>query len=90
MVLTLATTILRRHDATPALRRLAVFAVALLVAQIALGASIIWTHRSVVPTTTHLVIGAALLATCWATTLRAGRSAVVAHVTRDLPHGVPA
>jgi heme A synthase len=44
--------------------------------QIALGASIIWTHRSVVPTTTHLVIGAALLATCWATTLRAGRSAV--------------
>ena len=90
MVLTLATTVLRHHDATASVRRLARLAVALLVAQIALGASIIWTHRSVVPTTTHLVIGAALLATCWATTLRAGRSAVVAHVTHDLPHGVPA
>lgn len=90
MVLTLATTVLRHHDATASVRRLARLAVALLVAQIALGASIIWTHRSVVPTTTHLVIGAALLATCWATTLRAGRSAVVAHVTHGLPHGVPA
>ena len=90
MVLTLATTVLRHDDATAATRRLAFLAVALLVAQISLGASIIWTHRSVVPTTTHLVIGAALLATCWATTLRAGRSAVVAHVSHELPHGVPA
>ena len=90
MVLTLATTALRHPEAPASVRRLAALAVVLLVLQISLGASIIWTHRSVVPTTTHLVIGAALLATCWATTLRAGRSALVAHVSHDLPHGVPA
>jgi cytochrome c oxidase assembly protein subunit 15 len=94
MVLTLATTALRHPEAPASVRRLAALAVALLVLQISLGASIIWTHRSVVPTTTHLVVGAALLATCWATTLRAGRAAVVAHVSqgmpKDLPHGVPA
>jgi cytochrome c oxidase assembly protein subunit 15 len=84
MVLTLATGLVRGAETNAHLRRLAVLAVALLVAQIALGASIIWTRRAVVPTTTHLVVGAALLATCVVATLRVGRAAVAAPVARAL------
>ena len=88
LVLTLATTVLRTGDVDLRLRRTALLAVALLVIQIALGASIIWTHRSVVPTTTHLVVGAALLATCLVATLRAGRAAVARPVAPALRHAV--
>lgn len=38
---------------------------ALLIVQIALGASIIWTGRAVAPTTVHVVIGAFLLCSCF-------------------------
>jgi cytochrome c oxidase assembly protein subunit 15 len=62
----------RRDDAR--LLRPALLAAALLVAQIALGALIVWTHRAVLPTTTHLVVGAGLLGTCLVLTLRAGRT----------------
>jgi heme A synthase len=62
----------------------------LLVVQISLGAAIVWMHRAVVPTTTHLVVGAALLATCLVLTLRAGRSATVAVATPALDQAVPA
>src|SRR5438552_357528 len=51
-------------------------ALALVVVQVALGASIIWTRRAVVPTTSHVALGAALLATCFALTLRAVRLGV--------------
>src|SRR5438132_742659 len=51
-------------------------AAALVVVQVALGASIIWTRRAVVPTTSHVALGAALLATCFALTLRAARLGV--------------
>jgi len=57
----------------PELRRLALLAAALVVVQITLGASVIWTRRAVVPTTSHLAVGAALLATCVALTLHATR-----------------
>jgi cytochrome c oxidase assembly protein subunit 15 len=87
-ILTLATTVLRTVDVDPRLRRAALLAVGLLVVQIALGASIIWTKRSVVPTTTHLVVGAALLATCVVATLRAGRAAVARPVAPALRHAV--
>ena len=88
--LTLAS-IIFRHDPTGGrLRRLAGFELGLLTAQVALGASIIWTHRAVVPATTHLVVGAALLATCLVITLRAARAAVPRDVAHDFRHAVPA
>lgn len=89
LVLTLASALLRRHRDDGRLVRLAALAVTLLVAQIALGASIVWTHRAVVPTTTHLVVGAGLLATCLVATLRAGRTAP-SRVAPALRHAVPA
>jgi len=70
--------------------RLATLAASLVVLQIALGATILWTHRAVFPTTLHLVIGAGVLATCLALTLHAGRVAVPAAATPDLRHAVPA
>jgi cytochrome c oxidase assembly protein subunit 15 len=87
---TLVTAIFRSDAADRRARRPAVLVLALLVTQIALGASIIWSHRAVLPTTTHLVVGAALLATCLVVTLRTGRAAVARAVTHDLRHAVPA
>jgi cytochrome c oxidase assembly protein subunit 15 len=55
------------------LRRPALLAVVLLVSQVTLGALTIWSRRGVIPTTTHLVVGAALLATCLTLALRATR-----------------
>jgi cytochrome c oxidase assembly protein subunit 15 len=66
-----AATALRAHRGQPALARPALLALVLVALQIALGASIIWTGRAVVPTTTHLVVGAGLLATSLVLTLRA-------------------
>jgi heme a synthase len=90
MVVTVASAVFRRHRGERGLVRLAGLALALLVAQVALGASIIWTHRAVVPTTTHLVVGAALLATCLVMTLQSGRSAVPRAGAPDLRHAVAA
>ena len=90
MVLTLAGAVWRSHRSESRVVRLTAFAVCLLVLQVALGASIIWTRRAVVPTTAHVVIGAALLATCVTVTLRTGRLAVVRAVALDIRHGVPA
>jgi cytochrome c oxidase assembly protein subunit 15 len=77
---------LRRHGDVPTVRRPAILAVCLLLLQLSLGAITIWSHRAVVPTTAHLAIGGALLATCLTLSLRAGR-AVTARVaeTRPLP-----
>jgi cytochrome c oxidase assembly protein subunit 15 len=55
------------------LGRPAAFAVLLVLVQIALGAAAVLTGRSVLPTTTHVAVGAAVLGTCWLTTLRAWR-----------------
>ena len=68
-----ASRVLRRHRDEPALLRPALLALGLLVLQITLGALTIWSRRAVIPTTTHLVIGAALLATSLVLTLRATR-----------------
>jgi cytochrome c oxidase assembly protein subunit 15 len=64
-----------RRPADAWLRRPALLAAGLLVLQLTLGALTIWSGRAVLPTTTHLVGGAALLATCLVLTLRAGRVA---------------
>jgi cytochrome c oxidase assembly protein subunit 15 len=72
-VLATAMTVLRHHRDDPALRRPAHLACALVVLQIALGAFTIWSRRAVLPTTMHLSVGAALLATCLVLALRTRR-----------------
>ena len=57
------------------LRRPAILAAVLVVLQIGLGAATIWSRRAILPTTTHLVVGAALLGTSFVLTLRAARLA---------------
>jgi len=54
-------------------RAAALLVLALLVLQITLGGVTIWSRRAVPATTSHLVVGAALLATSLALTLRASR-----------------
>src|SRR5581483_3997991 len=76
VVLAMAAVTLRRHGSDAWLRRPAVLAVGLLVAQIALGAVTIWSRRAIVPTTAHLVVGAGLLATCLVLALRTRRLAL--------------
>src|SRR5262249_58843209 len=66
-----------RHTDDPWVRRPALLAAGLVVLQLTLGALTIWSRRAVLPTTTHLVVGAALLATCLVLTLRAVRVTLV-------------
>jgi cytochrome c oxidase assembly protein subunit 15 len=72
-----ATTVagLLRSGRDPWLRRPALLAAGLVVLQVTLGALTIWSRRAVLPTTLHLTVGAALLATCLVLTLRASRVA---------------
>jgi cytochrome c oxidase assembly protein subunit 15 len=72
-----ATTVagLLRSGRDPWLRRPALLATGLVVLQVTLGALTIWSRRAVLPTTLHLTVGAALLATCLVLTLRASRVA---------------
>lgn len=72
-VATLLVRVERQHGDVPALRRPIRLAAALVVAQILLGGLTIWTARAVVPTTTHLVVGAAILGSCLVLALRAHR-----------------
>jgi heme A synthase len=65
--------VLRTHREVVALRRPALGLFILLVAQICLGAITIWSGRSVIPTTSHVAVGAAVLATSLTLTLRAYR-----------------
>jgi cytochrome c oxidase assembly protein subunit 15 len=55
--------VLKAFGAEPSLRRPALVLAALLVVQVGLGASTIWTQRGVVPMTAHVAVGAAVLAT---------------------------
>jgi cytochrome c oxidase assembly protein subunit 15 len=90
ILLVVASAVFRHHAANRRLVRLVTLALALLSLQITLGATIVWTHRAVLPTTTHLVIGAALLATCLVTTLRAARAASRTVHAPSLDHAVAA
>jgi cytochrome c oxidase assembly protein subunit 15 len=67
-----------RHRHEPRLVRPALLTLALVVAQIGLGALTIWTHKAVVPTTAHVAAGAAILATTVVLALRAHRAAAAA------------
>ena len=79
MVLWTVARVLRTHRDVAALRRPALGLFILLVAQICLGALTIWSARSVLPTTSHVAIGAAVLATSLMLTLRAYRILGVPH-----------
>ena len=73
MVLWTVARVLRTHREVVALRRPALGLFLLLVVQICLGAITIWSGRSVIPTTSHVAVGAAVLATSLTLTLRAYR-----------------
>jgi protoheme IX farnesyltransferase len=72
-VVTTAAVAARFHRGDDRLERPVLLAVALLVLQIMLGGAAVLSHRAVLATTTHLVVGAALLATSLTLTLRASR-----------------
>jgi cytochrome c oxidase assembly protein subunit 15 len=71
MVLWTVARTLRQYGEKAPLRRPALGLLALLAMQIALGAATILSRRAVLPTTSHVAIGAAVLATCLVLTLRA-------------------
>ncbi len=71
MVLWTVARVLRVHQEILALRRPALGLFLLLVLQVCLGALTIWSGRSVLPTTSHVAIGAAVLATSLTLTIRA-------------------
>jgi cytochrome c oxidase assembly protein subunit 15 len=68
-----ATQVLRQHRRERYLARPAILLVALLLVQVALGATTVWTHKAVVPTTLHVLTGALVLATSLVLTLRSWR-----------------
>ena len=65
--------VVRLHHTERQLLYPAVLLIALLVAQLVLGAYTIWTQRAVLPMTAHVAIGAAVLATSLLLTLRVYR-----------------
>jgi cytochrome c oxidase assembly protein subunit 15 len=65
--------VLTGHRDQPELRRPALALIIFLTAQICLGAITIWSSRAVLPTTTHVAIGAAVLATSLTLTIRSWR-----------------
>jgi cytochrome c oxidase assembly protein subunit 15 len=73
MVVWTVARVLRTHREVAELRRPALGLFLLLVVQICLGAITIWSSRMVIPTTSHVAVGAAVLATSLALTLRAYR-----------------
>jgi len=70
-----------RYRARPALTHPALLLMALLIMQVSLGAMTIWSGRAVLPTTTHVAIGAAVLATSLALTIRVRALGGLASVT---------
>jgi cytochrome c oxidase assembly protein subunit 15 len=62
-----------QHAAEPLLRRPARLLVALVAAQVSLGALTVWSGRAVLPTTLHVAVGAGVLAASVVLALRAWR-----------------
>jgi cytochrome c oxidase assembly protein subunit 15 len=79
LVVWTALAIFSRYRNQPYIVRPAIGLLALLALQISLGALTIWTGRAVIPTTAHVAIGAAVLGTSFALTLR------VFHLFRTAP-----
>jgi len=72
-VLWTVTLTLHRHRDEPWLVRPVLAVASLLIVQITLGAFTIWAEKAVLPTTAHVAVGAALLATSLILTLRSYR-----------------
>jgi cytochrome c oxidase assembly protein subunit 15 len=68
-----ATRVLSQHRLERGLVRPAILLVSLVLVQITLGATTVWTHKAVVPTTLHVLTGALVLATSLVLTLRSWR-----------------
>jgi heme a synthase len=85
MIVWTAVRVFTAHRGERPLVRAASLLLVLLACQITLGALTIWTGRAVIPTTAHVAIGAGVLATALALTLRAShlltpaRNRMVAH-----------
>jgi cytochrome c oxidase assembly protein subunit 15 len=62
--------VFRRHRGRPELTQPALLLLVLLLIQLSLGALTIWSGRAVLPTTAHVAIGAGVLATSLALTIR--------------------
>ena len=73
MILWTVARVLRTHREVGALRRPALGLFLLVIIQVCLGAITIWSDRAVLPTTSHVAVGAAVLATSLTLTLRAYR-----------------
>ncbi len=73
----------RTHTDDRRLARPAFVAALLVIAQVTLGALTVWTQKAVLPTTAHVAVGAALLATTFVLALRAGRLAPGRQPTRS-------
>lgn len=84
IVVALIVQVMRGHRADDRFKRPAIWLAGLLFFQIFLGALTIWTKRAVTPTTAHVVVGAAILATSLILTLRAYRF-LPARVTQKHP-----
>jgi cytochrome c oxidase assembly protein subunit 15 len=76
-----AITVRSRHPHERRLQRPALLACALVGLQITLGALTVWSAKAVLPTTAHVAVGAALLATTFLLALRAPRLLAVARST---------
>lgn len=83
-VLTLIVRVWRSVDRTPFVIPASLLGL-LLVCQVSLGATIIWTGRAVLPNTLHVPTGAALLATSLIITLRTWRAKSAQRVVGDSP-----
>jgi cytochrome c oxidase assembly protein subunit 15 len=70
LILWTVTRILMHYRDRSELTRPALLLIALLATQVTLGALTIWSGRAVLPTTTHVAMGAAVLATSLALTIR--------------------
>ena len=74
LVLATAARAFQARRADPRRTRLALLLVLLLGIQLTLGATIIWSRKAVLPTTAHVAVGAALLATSLVLALRCHRA----------------
>jgi cytochrome c oxidase assembly protein subunit 15 len=85
MVVWTVVRVLRTHSQTQALRRPALGMFLLLVIQICLGAITIWSGRAVLLTTSHVAIGAAVLAASLTLALRARKIFSLPHRVGTIP-----
>jgi cytochrome c oxidase assembly protein subunit 15 len=70
LVLWTVARVFRGYRDRPELTHPALLLIALLLIQVTLGALTVWSDRAVLPTTTHVAIGAAVLATSLVLTIR--------------------